>query len=216
MLRLDGLVAGRGDLALAGPLDLTLRAGEALLVTGENGAGKSTLLRTLAGFLPPLAGAARVEGARAPDGEAATRPDEVAGYLGHRNGLKAGLGLAANLDFWRRLDGAGPDEAAVEAALEALGLAGLGSLRAGHLSAGQARRAALARLLVAPRPLWILDEPTAALDAGSEARFAALCARHLAAGGLLVAATHRPLGLADAATLRLTRRAERFEPEEAW
>lgn len=195
VITLEGLVAGRGGEALTAPLDLSLRAGEALVVTGANGAGKSTLLRTLAGLLPPLVGAVRLEGAVAPDGEPARGLGEAAHYLGHRNAMKGGETLIANLAFWQRHFGVGADRLRLDAALEAFDLAALAGLTLAHLSAGQQRRAALARLLVAPRPVWLLDEPTGALDSRSRERFAAAANAHLAAGGLLVAATHLSLGV---------------------
>ncbi|MFD2238683.1 heme ABC exporter ATP-binding protein CcmA [Aureimonas populi] len=196
-ITLEGLTTGRGGEALGAPLDLRLASGEALIVTGPNGAGKSTLIRTLAGLLPPLRGQVRLGGALAPDGEPARQVGEIAHYLGHRNGLRAGARLFDELAFWHRFLGGESREAtgAVEAGLEAVGLPGLSGLSVGHLSSGQQRRAAIARLLLVPRPLWLLDEPTAALDAKSQARFARLAQAHLEGGGLIVAATHQPLGV---------------------
>ena len=193
----EQLATGRFGETVSGPLDLTLVSGEALVLTGPNGAGKSTLLRTLAGLLPPHRGRVRIAGARAPDGEPATRLCEAAHYLGHRNALKAGPTLRANLSFWHRyLGGRGDEtEGRVRAGLDAVGLSRLADLAVGHLSAGQQRRAALARLLLVPRPVWLLDEPTSALDEGARERFAALMQAHLDGGGILVAATHQPLGI---------------------
>ncbi|RZK91555.1 MAG: heme ABC exporter ATP-binding protein CcmA [Methylobacterium sp.] len=199
-----GLLAQRASQRIAGPLDIELSGGEALVVTGENGAGKSTLLRTLAGLLPSGGGTIGIEGATGPDGEAARSLAEVAHYLGHRNAMKAGLGVGANLDFWRRFLG-GTEGLSSAQALAEVGLAGTERTPFGYLSAGQQRRASIARLLVAHRPAWIVDEPTGALDAASQGLFAELLARHLAAGGLVVAATHQPLGI-EARTLRLERR----------
>ncbi|WP_425484648.1 heme ABC exporter ATP-binding protein CcmA [Aureimonas mangrovi] len=203
-LTLSGLVAGRGGEATSAPVDLVLHEGAALIVTGANGAGKSTLLRTIAGLIPPLAGRTSVEGALAPDGEPARHPREIAHLLGHRNALRADSRLGAELAFWHGFLGGAREERidAVEAALRAVGLGGLSSLDVGHLSAGQQRRAALARLLVLHRPLWLLDEPTAALDTAGQALFARLASAHLSAGGLVVAATHQPLGL-DGLSLHL-------------
>ncbi|WP_425364965.1 heme ABC exporter ATP-binding protein CcmA [Jiella endophytica] len=210
MIALEGLVVGRGRAVVAGPFDAALAAGEALVVTGPNGAGKSTLLRTLASLLPPLGGAIRLSGL-AIDGEPAERIAEVAHYVGHRHGMKSQIAAGDNLAFWARYLGAGaagagrPGGAPLSPAeaLAAVGLPGLEAIPFGYLSAGQQRRASLARLLVAWRPVWILDEPTSALDAASQQRFAALVANHLAAGGMAIAATHQPLGLDGATTLHI-------------
>ncbi|RIY01005.1 heme ABC exporter ATP-binding protein CcmA [Aureimonas flava] len=200
-LTLSGLVVGRGRRALTRPIGLTLRAGEALLVTGPNGAGKSSFLRTLAGLLPPLAGTAAIEGARAADGEPARRPIEAGHYLGHRNALKPARPVGDELAFWAAFGRRAALRPA--AALAAVGLEGTEALAVGALSAGQQRRAAFARLLVDDRPLWLLDEPTTALDAASQARIAELCRQRLASGGIVVAATHQPLDVGAARELAL-------------
>jgi heme exporter protein A len=189
-----GLSAERGGRTVFAGLDLAIAGGELLAVTGPNGAGKSTLLRLIAGLLRPAAGAITLDPA----------PENGIGgaahYLGHLDALKPTLTVAENLLYWRRLyDGAGK----TEAALESVGIAHLADLPAGRLSAGQKRRAALARLLLAERPLWLLDEPATALDAAGEAMLGALIAAHLGRGGIVVAATHRPLPVTPAAMLRL-------------
>ena len=200
-LTVSGLAVGRGSTAVAGPLDFSLGGGEALIVTGPNGSGKSTLLRTLAGLLRPLAGRITVAGVMAPDGEPARNLAEIAHYVGHRNAMKPGVSVRDNLVFWTRfLGGKGLD---IDDALEAVGLPGLSHLPFGYLSAGQQRRIALARLVVVSRPVWILDEPTAALDTASQARFAGLMAAHLDGGGSVIAATHQPLGLVAARELTM-------------
>lgn len=191
----------RGDSVLFDDVSFTLAAGQALIITGPNGSGKSTLLRILAGLLAADSGAFSVEG---PDG--VTLPvNEAAHYLGHRNAMKRELRVSENLGFWKSFQaGEHGGGISVEAAIEAVGLAGVAHLPFGYLSAGQQRRIALARLLVAERPLWLLDEPTAALDKRSDQLFADLVAAHLAGGGLAVAATHQPLGLSSARTLELS------------
>jgi len=177
-------------------LSFVLSAGEAIAVRGPNGAGKSTLLRMMAGLLTPSAGHI----ALTPKGEA-----DVAGhahYLGHLDGLKTALTVAANLDFWRRVWGAaGP----VTDALEAVGLGDLSGLPVGRLSAGQRRRLALGRLAVAARPIWLLDEPYTALDRAGEALLGGLIERHLAVGGMALIATHRDLPVRTSATITLGR-----------
>jgi heme exporter protein A len=186
------LAASRGGRTLFAGLSFSLRAGELLAVTGPNGAGKSTLLRLLAGLARPAAGGVVV----AP--EAA---DERLHYLGHLDGLKAALSVEQNLTFFARLWRAKAD--AVEDAMEALAIAGLAHLGVAVLSAGQRRRTALARLLLARRPLWLLDEPSAALDAAGEAILGGLITRHLATGGMAVAATHMTLPVTPTRTIAL-------------
>ena len=190
----DNLSCRRGFKLLFEGLAVSAAAGRALVVVGPNGAGKSSLLRILAGLLAPTAGTVRLDGG----GESV---GEHLHYLGHEDAVKGALTVAANLAFWRTMLGGGG--LGVEEALEEVGLGGLGRLRAQVLSAGQKRRLAIARLLVARRPVWVLDEPTTALDVKAQARFAAFGRAHLAAGGLLIAATHAPLDLGETDELRL-------------
>lgn len=178
-----------GRLVLAG-VGLSLEAGEALALTGPNGAGKSTLLRALAGLLPLSGGAIRVQGS---DPDAA--PGEAMHLVGHADGVKAALTCAENAEFWA--DFLGGDSGAVSAALEAVGLAHAAGLPAAVLSAGQRRRLAMARLIVARRDIWLLDEPATALDTDGLARLAGLVEIHRASGGIVVAATHADLGWPD-------------------
>lgn len=189
----------RGGRLVLAEVSFRLEPGQVLQVTGRNGTGKSTLLRALAGFLPLHAGRIRLERPGAPD--EGTPVSELTHYVGHADGLKAALTARDNLDAAAAL--AGDPALPPEAALDRLGLAHVIDLPVAYLSAGQRRRVALARLLAAARPLWLLDEPATALDQGSQAMLAALMAEHRAAGGLIVAATHAPLGLADLRDLRL-------------
>jgi heme exporter protein A len=187
-------------------LSVALAGGEALVVTGPNGAGKSTLLRVLAGLLRPLAGRVRIEGV----GETGDPPGLHAHYLGHLDALRGALTAAENLAFWAAMlksrsragleaqKGLSPQEA-----LGRLGLAHAADLPVAYLSAGQKRRAALARLLAARRPVWLLDEPTTALDLDSQRRFVEFLREHLDEGGLAIVATHTPLDLPGARELRL-------------
>jgi heme exporter protein A len=169
-----------------------------LIVTGPNGAGKTSLLRALAGFLPIEGGGFALEG-----GDDESTVGEQAHYLGHTEGVKAALTAGENLAFAAAMLGGDSSRAAQLAALAALGLAHVIDFPARLLSAGQRRRVALARLLVAERPLWLLDEPTTALDAGAQAALAAIMKAHLKRGGILVAAVHAPLGLDSVQELRL-------------
>ncbi|WP_127088585.1 heme ABC exporter ATP-binding protein CcmA [Aquabacter cavernae] len=182
----ESLACRRGTRLLFENLSFSVRSGEALVVTGANGVGKSSLLRLAAGLLTATSGRARLEGDAAD-----TRMSERTHYLGHDDALKASLTVRENLGFWRAV--LGSQGLPVEDALDEVGLGGLGRLPAMVLSAGQKRRLAIARLLVSRRPLWVLDEPTTALDAQAQARFAALGRTHLQAGGLILAATHTPL-----------------------
>jgi len=194
-LIVDNLAVRRSGRRVFAGLSFALGAGEALAVTGRNGAGKSSLLAVLAGRLRPAAGRVAAEGV----GEASI--PECLHVVGHRDGLKGALTAEENLAFAQALLGA--PRLAPKAALERLGLAHARALPVAYLSAGQRRRVALARLLVSARPLWLLDEPTAALDAASQDLLAGLMDEHRAGGGLVVAATHQSLGLADARELRI-------------
>jgi len=169
-------------------LDFAASAGEVLAGTGANGSGKTSRLRLIAGLLFPAEGSIALEGG---DGEL-TLPEQ-AHYLGHRDALKPALSVAENLLFWRDFLGGEVFEA--DASLKAVALDHAAHLPAAYLSAGQRRRLSLARLLAVRRPVWLLDEPTAALDAAGQELFASLMRDHLARGGLIVAATHTPLGI---------------------
>ncbi|MBO1076353.1 heme ABC exporter ATP-binding protein CcmA [Roseomonas marmotae] len=197
MLEALELAVVRGERIIFAGLSFRCGPGEALLLTGPNGAGKSTLLRLLAGLVPPAEGSLLWNGGDAlADGPAHSARLR---YLAHADALKPGLTLRENLQFWSRLWGGD-----VGTALEAVGLRGLEHLPARMLSAGQKRRAALARLALAPVPLWLLDEPSVGLDSASIELFGAMLAAHRAAGGAVIAATHVGLPLPGAGELRLT------------
>jgi heme exporter protein A len=188
------LTCNRGGRPVFQDLSFSLAGGEALLVTGRNGAGKSSLLRLIAGLLRPSGGRIVLDGGMAEAGIG-----EQAHYLGHQDAVKPSLTVAENLQFWARFLGGN----SVAAALEAMDLARLASLPAAYLSAGQRRRLSLARLVAVKRPLWLLDEPTSSLDSAAQARLADLMRRHLAGGGLIVAAAHGPIGLKRARELKM-------------
>lgn len=188
----ENLGGERGGETVFSGIGFALEKGDALVVTGPNGAGKSTLLRVVAGLLPVAQGRVRVEGG----GEDFPSVASACHYLGHQNAMKTVLSVAENLRFWREFSG--EPALGIEEALETVGLEGIGHLPFGYLSTGQRRRASIAKLLVSHRPLWLLDEPTAGLDKASEERFGGLMRRHLKAGGMVIAATHLPLGLEGA------------------
>lgn len=184
-----------GEIVFSG-VGFELHAGQALIVTGANGSGKSTLLRIVAGLLPAAEGSVRLADA----GEAYPSPASACHYLGHQNAMKTALSVTENLDFWQRFTG--EPHLPIAEALDVVGLGGIGHLPYGYLSTGQKRRISIAKLLINHRPIWLLDEPTAGLDKASEERFAALMTAHCAARGIVVAATHLPLGI-EAQELRM-------------
>ena len=185
----------RGGRRVFSGLDFESAAGEALAVVGRNGSGKTSLLRLLAGLLQPAGGAVELSG-----GDAELTLGEQAHYLGHRDALKPALSVMENLSFWRDFLGGESGDAA--ASIARVGLGHAAHLPAGFLSAGQRRRLSIARLLSVKRPIWLLDEPTTALDVAGQAVFAGLMREHLAGGGLIIAATHAPLGI-EARELRI-------------
>jgi heme exporter protein A len=189
-MRLSGHGIGcvRGGREILSGLDFETVSGEALAVTGPNGSGKTSLLRLIAGLLTTSGGSIELEG-----GEAELTLGEQAHYLGHRDALKPALSVLENLSFWR--DFLGGEAGNESLSLSQVGLDHATHLPAAYLSAGQRRRLSIARLLSVRRPIWLLDEPTSALDASGQSLFAGLMRDHLARGGLIIAATHAPLGI---------------------
>jgi heme exporter protein A len=202
LLQAQNLSIARGARTILAGLSFTTKSGEALLLTGPNGAGKTTLIRTLAGFIAPADGEIRLEG-----GEADRELGEQCHYVGHLTGVKSSLTAKENLAFWAEYLAEAADRVPigerVSQALADLGLSSLANVPAGLLSAGQKRRLGLARLRIATRPVWLLDEPTVSLDAASTALLATLIQAHLAGDGIVIAATHLPLGLQSPTYLRL-------------
>jgi heme exporter protein A len=191
----DGLVCVRGERTVFTGLSFRLTSGSALVLVGPNGAGKSSLLRLMAGLLPCAAGVLAWNGVKVAQDPDAHRCRVR--YVGHLDAVKPALTVFENLDVWSRLWGASSSSDAVSSALAELGIDQLADVPGRFLSAGQRRRLALARLLVGPAPLWLLDEPRTALDADATARLDRLVARHRHGGGMVVMALHggtRPEG----------------------
>ena len=196
------LICVRGERTVFRGLDFALDRGGMLLLVGPNGSGKSSLLRLMTGLLPPA------DGDIAWDGESTAEDPEAHNgrlhYVGHHDAIKPMFTVHENLLFWARMH-AGPaeGEARVSAALDAFGIAHLSDVPARFLSAGQRRRTSLARILAAPAPLWLLDEPTTALDKDAIAALEGIIADHRAAGGMAVISTHAPIHAEDTHTLDL-------------
>ncbi len=188
-LTVTNLAVERGEERIFSSLSFAAATGEIITVEGTNGAGKSTLLRALAGLLPLAEGSVTFTGS---EEFAGVSLDKACHYLGHENAMKPQMSVGDNLAFWQSV--AGHPHLDPAEALDIVGLAGLAPVPFGHLSTGQRRRAAIARLLVAWRPVWLLDEPTAGLDLASRRQFVAVMDTHRDDGGLIVAATHEPLG----------------------
>jgi heme exporter protein A len=183
-----GVRCVRGGREVFSGLDFAINSGEALAVTGANGSGKTSLLRMIAGLLALGGGSIDLEG-----GEGELTLAEQAHYLGHRDALKPALSVLENLSFWR--DFLGGEVFDAGQSLKQAGIQHAAHLPAAYLSAGQRRRLSIARLIAVRRPVWLLDEPTSALDAAGHTLFAAVMRDHLARGGLVIAATHAPLGI---------------------
>ena len=184
-LKVENLGCTRAGRRILADVSLSLRPGEGIALRGPNGVGKSTLIRALCGLLP-CEGTARL-------GDLTLGSDgwvDAIAYAGHRDAIKAPLTVRENLAFWAAMLGGDAD-----AALASFDLEEIAERPAGLCSAGQKRRLGLARLVLAPRALWLLDEPTVSLDAAHTALFADALRAHLDAGGMAIVATHIDLGL---------------------
>ncbi len=185
----DALGCRRGEALIFEAVDFALEPGDALWLSGPNGSGKSSLLRLMSGLLPPVQGNIAWNGAAIDADREAHRARQR--YLGHLDAVKTHLTVAENLSFWAAYWGIAPQ--AVEPALARLGIAHLAGAPARQLSAGQRRRTALARLALGAAPLWLLDEPSAALDTDGIERLAGLIAEARAAGSIVIFSSHDTL-----------------------
>ncbi len=189
----------RGERLVFEDISFSIKQGEALVLRGPNGSGKTTFLRLIAGLLRREAGHLSWRGTDVAEDPEAWRAELC--FVGHLDGIKSLFTVAENVSFWARLAGKG--DLRIGEALDRFGLADLSDVPARFLSAGQRRRVGLARLVAAPVPVWLLDEPTVSLDVESVATLAGVMKEHRAAGGLIIAATHADLNLDDVKTLAL-------------
>lgn len=202
---LEDLACRRAGRVLFAGVDLALTPGAAALAVGPNGAGKSSLLRVVAGLIPPFAGRILWQGEDVRREPEAYR--QAMRYVGHADGHQSALSVVENLAFWARLADADASRAAMLKGLAAVGLDALADLPARLLSAGQRRRLALARPIATSTEtpgLWLLDEPTVALDTASVARIEQAIRDFRAGGGIVIASTNAPLNLPDAIRLDIS------------
>ena len=192
MFTVKNITAQRGPRAILQNVSFSLAAGDCLILRGPNGSGKTTLLRTLAGLSPPSAGEINVN------------PEDIV-YTAHLDAVKPQLTVAENIVFWH-----GIYQTAQTDTLTRFNLTDLAQRDAATLSAGQKRRLGLARLHISGCKIWLLDEPTTALDADHVAEFAQILTDHCASGGIAVVSTHLELPLPNAQTLDITQ----FAPTE--
>jgi len=184
----------RGGRLVFRDLSFEISSGEAIVLTGPNGSGKSSLLRVLSGLIEPVSGNMLWNGGEI---DSAAHRDRVA-LIGHADAIKPALTVREDLSFWAALSFS---ETPVANAIAATGLEAQADLPGQYLSAGQRRRLALARLMLAEADLWLMDEPSVGLDTGSVERLRTMIANHLSKGGMVIAATHIDLGLGDAGAL---------------
>lgn len=196
----DNLDCIRGERRVLSDLNFQISGGEILVLTGKNGAGKSTLLRLMSGLLRPHGGVLSWDGEQIDDDIAAHNSRIT--YVGHAEAVKPAMSVLENVEFWRSVRPQ-PGQSAIDA-LASVGIEHLANIPARYLSAGQKRRVALTRALTSGAKLWLLDEPTTALDADASASFGATIEAHRQAGGMAVISTHTDLGLSDVRNLNLS------------
>ncbi len=200
-LEADKLTCERGGRLLFSDLKFALSGGDGLVLRGANGSGKSSLLKIVATLLTPSDGELRWRGQAV-----AEEPDHYRrriGYVGHLDAVKPALTVRENLTQWARLLVPGGGETSVEGALDTFAISHLADMPAQHLSAGQRKRTALARLLLRDNAIWLLDEPSVSLDRDGVDRLIAAIDEHRSGGGMVLVATHIDLGLTGAADLHL-------------
>jgi heme exporter protein A len=199
----EDLACRRGERPVFAGLSFRLPPGGAVVLVGSNGSGKTSLLRIVAGLLAPVAG--RLTWGEQAVSRALAAHHARLHYIGHRDAIKSALTPREVLLFWAALSGVSGSRSAsaIDRALVALGLDRTADWPSRWLSAGQRRRLSLARLLAAPAPLWLLDEPMSSLDDDGRARLERMIAEHRATGGRVLLSTHVPLALAGAQTLVL-------------
>lgn len=197
-LTITDLCCTRAGLPVLTGLSHAMADGGVTVLRGPNGAGKSTLLRILAGLLPPDSGTAQLDGISLTKGADAW--SEAIAFAGHQDAIKPQLTVAENLQFWSSLFGG----TGIDTALAALDLTALADRPAHTCSAGQKRRLGLARLVLVPRRLWLLDEPTVSLDSAATAALMTMIRAHCDSGGMALIATHIDIDLANVTTLTLT------------
>ena len=201
-IKVQNLSAQKGERLLFEDIGFALKAGQSLSLKGPNGSGKTTLLHMLAGAEQPKDGNIEIYTIASGD---APRQDGVIGishFVTHQDGLKRSLTVRENLTFWT--DYMGGDRSRIDSALATVGLEPMPHILAARLSAGQKKRLMLARLLTISHPLWLLDEPSVSLDDDGQNLLTKLMQEHISAGGILIAATHLPLGIDFDQTLTLT------------
>ena len=194
----ENILCFRGERTVFANLSFSIQSGEALILSGANGSGKSTLLRLMAGLLKPYKGAVKWDNENISD-DPEGHNDRL-NYVGHSDVIKPVLSVRENIAFWASLR---PAPANIEVALEAFGIGYLTSVPGRFLSAGQKRRVNLARIIASPTKLWLLDEPTTALDIEAISNLERDIVTHRASGGMVIASTHAEIGLNDANVLNL-------------
>jgi heme exporter protein A len=200
-LRIEGLSCLRGGRRVLSDVNFSLSAGQSLFLRGPNGSGKSSLIRTLAGLLESEQGHIFWQGVDVDDDPSLLLHEIF--YVGHLDGIKLPMTVSENLRFWSDFLGATPDSKTIDAAIDAFNLGDVADIPGQILSAGQKKRLSLARLLVAPRRLWLLDEPSVSLDSLSTQILADVVRAHCAAGGMMITATHLDMGMGESRQLFL-------------